>query len=171
VAIYPGSASCAGAQFPAECNTADVMAAPFAASLVKYKINSKAAQAAALSLALFESVGFQYNIRHSPVTPGVGTSNMQSAQFNREYATSLFGADKVTGLSDDDMLKLLDSDVNSFAGSAAWFMATQCPTVLAAFATDPNQAWIDYHGSGCISTTLTADRTAIFTAAKKVLGA
>lgn len=164
VAISPGTASCANPPAPGECHTADEVAAPFAASFVKYKISNTAAQAAALSLALFESAGFKYNTRHFPVTPGVGTFNMQSASYNRMYATSL-------GLSppasDDDMLKLL-LGVNESSGSAAWFMSTQCPGLVAAFAANVDTAWTSYHQ--CIGTALTPERTAIFTAAKKVLG-
>jgi hypothetical protein len=168
ISISPGTSSCAGAQYPDECHTAAQMAGPFADSFAKYGISNTAAQAAALSLALFESDGFIYNVKHFPVTPGQGTADMMSAQFNRQYATSLFGASAVASLSDDDMLKLV-TPLPYTAGSAAWFMSTICgPSLIANFASDSTSAWTAYHA--CIGTTLTPERTAIFTTAKKVLG-
>jgi hypothetical protein len=117
----------------------------------------------------FESGGFQYDMKHFPPTPGQGTRNMMSPNFVQEYATALYGSAKTQGLAPADVLNLVLNDDDS-CGSGAWFLATKCPSVLSQFASDPEGAWTAYHGSGCISTELTAARTAVWTSAKAAFG-
>jgi len=168
----PNSASCANAPFPAECKTADE-AVPFInAAFDKYKINSKAAQAATLALQAIESGEFKYDHSHFPApgTPGKGTRNMQSPEFNKQYATQAVGSSKVASASTPDaVLALVNGDAESFA-SASWFLATNCPNVLAQFATNAEAAWTAYLGSGCIGTTPSDQRTQYWVAAKKAFG-
>jgi hypothetical protein len=167
----PTSNSCDNAPFPAQCRTA-AQGAPFVASAWdKYKINSKAAQAATLALQAVESGEFKYDHSEFPTpTPGKGTRNMQSPAFNSQYATQLYGAAKVAAAGDpDSVLALVNDDADSFA-SASWFLATQCPDVLTQFSTDPESAWTAYLGSGCIGTTPSDQRTQYWNAAKKAFG-
>jgi hypothetical protein len=168
----PSSASCSGAPYADECKTAD-QAAPFiAAAFSKYKITSKGAQAANLALMAIESGEFKYSKSHFPApgTPGKGTRNMQSPDFNSKYATALYGASKVQAAgSPDAILALVNDDADSFA-SASWFLATNCPSVLKQFETDVAGAWTAYIGSGCIGTTDSTQRENYWTAAKKAFG-
>jgi hypothetical protein len=166
--IMPKAAACSGGDHSDECRTAD-QAAPFInAAFSKYKIASKAAQAATLALQALESGEYKYN---TPIVAveGKGTRNMQSLAFNTKYATSLYGADKLQGLDGNGIRALVLGDADSF-GSASWFLATQCPSVLTQFDSDPEGAWTAMHGPSCISTTMTDQRIAYWTAAKKALG-
>jgi hypothetical protein len=123
-----------------------------------------------LALMVYESAAFKYNAKHFPPTPGQGTRNMMSPTFVSEYATYLYGAAKVTAAgSPDGILALVQNNEDS-CGSGAWFLATKCPAVLTQFATDPEGAWTAYNGAGCIGTSLTDARTAVWTLAKKALG-
>lgn len=163
----PSSGSCSGAEFPNECATAE-QAAPFVAQgWMTYNIKSKGAQAATLALMAYESGEFKFNQAHFPPTPGKGTRNMQSPTFNVKYAASIFGSkassDPVTALN-----SVLPNQY-SFA-SASWFLATQCPSVLQQFATDPNGAWTAYLGPNCIGTTDNSQRDAYWAKAKAALG-
>jgi hypothetical protein len=169
----PGSDSCAGAQFADECTTANIATPLIAQSFVKYGISSKAAQAAVLALISYETT-LKYNRHHFPSPDYTqGTRNMMSASFVQKYATQLYGAAKVSAAGNPTaVLDLVRADEGASSGSAAWFMATLCPDVLKQFATDPDGAWSTYISSpSCIGTTLTSERTAVFTLAKSVLGA
>jgi hypothetical protein len=169
LAAIPSSGTCAGAEWPDECITAD-KAAPFIAqSFVTYGISSKGAQAAALSLIAFES-GLKANTHHSPTPDNTqGTRNMMSATFVAEYATKLYGAAKVAAAgSPAAVLKLVNADEGASSGSAAWFLATKCPSVLTQFATSPDAAFVAY--IDCINTPQDPARTAAFKVAKAALG-
>jgi hypothetical protein len=170
--IMPGASSCNNAPFPAECRTAE-QAAPFInAAFNRYMINSKAAQAATLALQALETGELKYDHSHFPAPgiPGKGTRNMQSPEFNKEYATAVVGADKVQAAgSPDAVLALVNGDAESFA-SASWFLATKCPDILTQFTTSPDAAWTAYLGPGCIGTTDSDDREQYWTVAKKALG-
>jgi len=166
-AIMPSSNSCSGAEFPDECATAE-QAAPFIAQgWTTYNLTCKAAQAATLALMAYESGEFKYNQAHFPPTPGKGTRNMQSPTFNIKYAADVFGAS-----ASSDPTTALDSVLPgqySFA-SASWFLATQCPSVLEQFASDPDGAWTEYLGSNCIGTIDNSQRDAYWASAKRALG-
>lgn len=169
--IMPSAASCANAPFPAECRTADQAAPLFAQSFTEYNINSKAAQAAVLALVALESGELKYNKAHyGDVVAGKGTRNMQSPTFNQKYASDVLGASNIAGKDAAGILSaLLASDATDF-GSAAWFLSTQCPTVLQQFSTNPAAAWTAYLGPNCIGTTDTTQRDGYWAAAKKALG-
>jgi len=170
VKVAPSSSSCSGAPYAAECITADQAAPAISLSYSTYGVTSPAAQAAVLALMVFESGSFKYNAKHFPPTPGQGTRNMMSPSFVSEYATDLYGAAKVAAAGSPDAVLALVQDLNDSCGSGAWFLKTKCPGVLTQFASDPEGAWTAYNGPGCIGTTLTADRTAVWTAAKAALG-
>jgi len=168
--INPSTSSCASAQYPAECITAAQAAPAIADSYGTYGLTSPGAQAAVLALMMFESDGFIYNQKHFPPTPGQGTRNMMSPTFVAAYATQLLGAAAVSAAGGPDAVLQLVSGVEDSCGSGAWFLATKCPSVLAQFASDPEGAWVAYNGGSCISTTLTADRTALWNQAKVLFG-
>jgi hypothetical protein len=168
--INPSTSSCASAPYPAECITAAQAAPAIADSYGTYGLTSPGAQAAVLALMMFESAGFVYDQKHFPPTPGQGTRNMMSPTFVAEYATQLLGAAAVSAAASPAAVLQLVSGVEDSCGSGAWFLATKCPGVLAQFATDPEGAWVAYNGGGCISTTLTADRTALWNQAKVLFG-
>ena len=74
LAIIPGSNSCAGAQFPDECRTAE-QAAPFISKACAEL--SKAECAATIALMGYES-GIKVKHNLTPGVPGQGTANMMS---------------------------------------------------------------------------------------------
>jgi hypothetical protein len=171
VAIMPKAKSCDGAPFPSECATASQAVGPLSQSFSKYQISNKGAQAAILALIALESGELKYNMPHSGnPAPGKGTRNMQSPNFNSKYANDVLGPAAVSNQTPQQIVDALRNNPATDFGSAAWFLSTQCPSVLQQFATDANGAWGAYLGSGCIGTTDTADRNAYWTAAKKALG-
>ncbi|KAF2435852.1 hypothetical protein EJ08DRAFT_576343, partial [Tothia fuscella] len=164
--IMPNSAACSGSGATAsQCRTADQAVTFVNAAWIKYKITSRAAQAATLAWQALESVEYKFDTNQVPGTPGQGTRNMQMPHFNSEYASSL-GYD-VAGAGGDvtKILALVLNDADSFA-SASWFVSTKCPAVLTQFDSDPEGAWTAMHSSGCIDTTMTSDRIKYWTAAK-----
>lgn len=86
IAVAPDTASCVGAAYPSECATAAQGAPYSSAGFQNFGIDSFGAQAALLSLMLYESGSFKYNINHYPGVPGQGTRNMQSPAYNLKYA-------------------------------------------------------------------------------------
>lgn len=68
--IAPKSVSCDNPPAKGECATADTAARNIAASFDKYKVSSRAEQAAVISLMAMESDEFRYNRNHFPA-PGV----------------------------------------------------------------------------------------------------
>lgn len=73
-AIAPKSKSCDSAPSKDECATAAQAAPAISASFDKYKVHSRAEQAAVIGLMAFESEEFQYNRNHSPGVPGQGSA-------------------------------------------------------------------------------------------------
>jgi hypothetical protein len=117
-------------------------------------IADKHAQDSVIALAAYESGQLKSNIAYTSSTPGKRTRTMQSPTFNREYATALYGADKVNAAGDvTGVLGLAINDQNSFA-SAAWFMSSQCPNLVLMLAhghsryDQARSVWLG-HGSGC----------------------
>lgn len=167
ISIDPAIGSCA-AQFPTECADAARAAPAISKSFTKYGLTTKGEQAAAIALMLFESESFKYKMNHYPGRPGQGTYNMQMLKFNEQYATSL-GLPN-TGLPNDILNGLNKSDDVAF-GSAAWFMSTQCtPAVRTALKAGTEEGWNAYI-SGCVVTTQTPERTAIWRKVVQGLGA
>jgi hypothetical protein len=165
LAIIPGSDSCAGAQKPAECITNDKAAPAIANSFTMYKITSKGAQAAIISLMGFESGGYKYNVNLNNANQG--TRNMMMSTFIEQYASAALGS-KATGDAVTD-LGLLNADENLSSGSGAWYMNSKCPDLVAQFDSAPDTAWQTYI-SQCVGTPLTDERTAYWTRAKTALG-
>ncbi|KAK4507733.1 hypothetical protein PRZ48_001468 [Zasmidium cellare] len=168
--LAPSTATCdTTAQFGDECRTASIAAPAIAQSFTDYTVTSFGAQAALVSIMLFESGDFKYSRNHFPAPgrPGQGTRNMQSADFNALYAEDL-AAKGTCGLTTakveaakaegpDAVLALVNTDRLGFA-SAAWFLRTQCtPAIeegLAAATEDGYNAYL----TECIGTTSTEDR-------------
>lgn len=85
--MVPTASTCAGAT--SECKTA-AEAAPFInQSFGTYGISSPGEAAALISIMAFETGDFKFNVNHFPATPGQGTRNMQSPEFNLKYAKSI----------------------------------------------------------------------------------
>lgn len=170
--IYPQTASCNGADFPDECRDASQAADPINKSFEKYGLNTTGERAAALALMLYESGGFRYNRNHFPGRPGQGTRNMQMIDFNRKYATELFGEEKVSAANaegENAVLELVLPDEPSF-GSAAWFQATQCTEqVREGLRAGDQQGWANYLSS-CVGVQNAEDRESIWRKAVAVLG-
>ncbi|KXT06382.1 hypothetical protein AC578_6053 [Pseudocercospora eumusae] len=169
--IAPNTTSCQGATYPEECATAEAAAPNIGLSFREFKIPSFGAQAALVSIMLFETGDFKYNRNHFPApgTPGQGTRNMQSPTFNQKYAEWIAanGKDesispaKVTAAAAQgpaEVLALINaSDKWSFA-SAAWFLKTQCEASVETALADGTQASYEAYLTDCVGTTVTDDR-------------
>lgn len=172
LAIAPSANTCANAQFASECRTADEAAPYIAAGFDNFDITDFPSQAALLSLMLYESGSFKYNINHFPGVPGQGTRNMQSPAFNLQYAQWLATTVTNSNITADQVaqantagpaavLALVDIDPWSFS-SAAWFLSTQCSdAVKQELAKGTDNGWNGYL-TDCVGTTATDDRTAIW---------
>jgi hypothetical protein len=170
--ITPESTNCTGAPYPAECATATEATPWINLAFHTFGIHEFGTQAALLSLILYESGSFKYNINHYPGIPGQGTRNMQSPAFNLKYAQWLAANKTDSGISSQQVdeaekegpvqvLALVNGERWSFA-SAAWFMATQCNgEVGQGLATLTEEGWNTYL-TDCVGTTVTDDRTAIW---------
>ena len=64
-------------------------------------------------------------------------------QFIAEYATSLFGADKVQGKSPAEVLEMVTPDEHNF-GSAVWFLTTKCADARGSLKTGSDEGWLAY---------------------------
>ncbi|KAF1346970.1 hypothetical protein BDV97DRAFT_358250 [Delphinella strobiligena] len=175
LSIAPDTSNCTSAAYPAECVTA-TEATPFILlSYAHFNISSFGAQAALLSLMLYESGSFKYNENHWPGVPGQGTRNMQSPAYNLKYATWLADDAPMAGITCEDVatanaagpaavLGLVSGNVLSF-GSAAWFLKTQCDASIEDGLAQATEAGWEAYLTTCVGTTVTADRTAIWTEA------
>lgn len=72
--IAPKSVSCDNAEAEDECATSDTAARAISASFNRYKVSSRAEQAAVIGLMAFESNEFQYNRNHFPGVEGQGST-------------------------------------------------------------------------------------------------
>ncbi|KAK3906831.1 hypothetical protein C8A05DRAFT_29261 [Staphylotrichum tortipilum] len=163
-AIMPSSSSCSGASKPDECRTAE-QAAPFISKACSDL--AKAECAATIALMGLESGDMKY--KRNLVNAGQGTANMMSPTFISEYATELFGADKVAGKSLDDVLSLVTPDETNFA-SAAWYLTRKCSaTVRSSLATGTDAGWVAYNQ--CIGVDgMLSNRVEYWNRAKKAFG-
>lgn len=169
IQIAPNTTSCDGAAFPQECAPAGVAAPNIDESFALFKIDSFGAQAALVSIMLFETGDFKFKINHYPGVAGQGTRNMQSPAFNTKYADWIVanGADStittasVAAAANDPaaLLNLINTDKWSFA-SAAWFLTTQCDASQVAALGDGSQASFESYLTQCVGTTVTDDRIA-----------
>lgn len=173
-ALDPTTSSCASAPAAGECRTAAVAAPAIAISFANFGIATFGAQAALLALMLHETAGFKYSRNHYPAPgrPGQGTRNMQMPEYNVEYARWLATTCANCGVSaaqvqqaeaegPDSVLALVNTDQWSF-GSAAWYLDTQCDgQVKAGLGRGDEAGWAAFL-TGCVGTTVTEERTAIW---------
>ncbi|KAF2238077.1 hypothetical protein EV356DRAFT_564273 [Viridothelium virens] len=156
IKVAPATASCAG-RGP-QCVTAYQAAPAIANSFEKYGIVSFGSQAAVVSTILYESSNFEYD---SPIDPvaGKGTRNMQSAEFNEKYASALGLA------STGDTVALLNQDLDTSFGSAAWYLSSQrgpCPMSMRDEMHALNSAGYESYVINCLATGELADREQIW---------
>lgn len=174
LSIDPSTSSCANSPAPNECRTAAQAAPYLALSFTNFHAQDFNTQAALLSLILFETAGFKYSRNHFPAPgrPGQGTRNMQMPENNLKYAQWLAQTCTNCGISaeavakaekagPDAVLDLVNGDQWGFS-SAAWFLDTQCEgSVKEGLASGSLQGWESYL-TGCVGTTATEERTAIW---------
>lgn len=170
--ITPSTSTCASPPAPGECRTATQAAPYLAISFTNFGLTSFPIQAALLSLILYETADFKYSKNHFPGVPGQGTRNMQSPQYNLEYAKWLATVCTNCGITTQQVdaaqaqgpaavLELVNGDEWGF-GSAAWFFSTQCSAdVKKGLAAGTESGW-DAYLTTCIGTSVTEERTAVW---------
>ncbi|KAI0025518.1 hypothetical protein F4780DRAFT_337543 [Xylariomycetidae sp. FL0641] len=150
-----------------ECADKDKVASLFIKAFSDYKIDNAGQMAAILALSALESVSFQW--RHNLAGnngPGQGTSNMQSAAFNKQYALSLPDVkDKVTN-DPTANLALVTTDEHNF-GSGAWFLTTQCSEEIREGLKSGTDAAFEAYIVECVDTSMSDERRAFWNNAKK----
>lgn len=176
IEIDPNTSTCdSPASFPDECRTAIQAAPPISSSFARFGLDTAGERAAAVALMLYESGSFKFNRNHFPAPgrPGQGTRNMQVPEFNKAYATELFGAERVAAAEAeggmDAVLELVSGDWESFA-SAAWFMRTYCTEGLRAGLREGSDEGWEKYITGCVGTTMDQGRLDLWEKAKKGLG-
>ena len=170
LAVAPKSASCENAPAEGQCRTAEQATLPILNSFLAYNITGPGQMAAVISLMAFESDSFKYD-RPIDGTPGKGTRNLQSGDFNLKYAASIPAlSQQISGSSDANMaLTLLTSNDYYDFGSAAWFLATQCdPAVRSGLDSGSLAGWQAYMTT-CIKTQPTPKRQEFWEQAKQAL--
>lgn len=169
-AIMPHSLSCDGASYPDQCAT-NVQAAPYLIdAMTKYGITNAPEIAAVLALIAVESGELQYRHSEFPVTAGKGTSNMQSATFNAEYAASISALSSGVAAANGDpdaVLALLTVDEYNFA-SGAWFLTSQCASIRAQLQANTDAGFIAY--MGCVDAPMTTARLDYWHTAQAAFG-
>ncbi|KAK2756496.1 hypothetical protein FQN54_005389 [Arachnomyces sp. PD_36] len=172
ITIAPESSTCQSAPAAGECRTAAQAVPHIVKAFQTYNIASPGEQAALISLMAFETADFKYNINHFPGVPGQGTRNMQSPDYNVLYAKSIPALEKDLAPIIEQpkaVLDLLLTDDDYDFGSAAWFLATQCPEkIRAGLRAGTEEGWRGYITS-CVGTTVTEDRKVIWERARKAL--
>ncbi|KAJ7467086.1 hypothetical protein FB451DRAFT_404902 [Mycena latifolia] len=166
-------------QFPSECRTAE-QAAPFVNQAFRdFGIVTNGEKAALLSLMLFESGGFAFDINHSLNTPGQGTRNLMTFPFILQYAldtpsvaaqAQALAAGGTTSPDTQNAIRaLVLPDPLSFA-SAMWFYkqsgdvkmgCTATPGMVAGLQLATLPGWEQYI-TNCVFTTVTAQRQAVY---------
>ena len=183
--IAPASSSCANAPIASQCRTANQAARAIQASFDKYNITNINEKAALISLMAYETGSFKYHENVFPGRPGQGTRNMQMIGYNVLYAESVPGLaaklKRIAGASSgidaadlsveqmDAVRDLLTADDVLDFGSAAWFLSTQCDSIVRdALQTEGVSGWMQYI-TQCVGTAV-ADRQTMFDAALLALG-
>ncbi|KAF9491584.1 hypothetical protein BDN71DRAFT_1398133 [Pleurotus eryngii] len=191
--IAPLTSACnISAPFTDECRTAE-QAAPFINKAFNdYAIASVGEKAAILSLMLFETGDFKFDRNHFPAPgrPGQGTRNLMTFPFVHQYALdtpsthsralALAGTNaNDPSITNDTMNAVRDlvlGDELSFA-SAMWFYKVSGPervgctvnqTLVDGLTAQTRQGWENYI-TGCIFTSVTEDRTAVWEKTVSVL--
>jgi hypothetical protein len=171
LAIMPTSSTCATiSPSTTECRTA-TQAAPFVSkAFTDYGITSTPEQAALLAIMAFESVEFKFNTNQAGYV-GQGTRNMQSGNFNLQYAQAIPELREklaATGTGDLNAVRaLVLLDEYSFA-SAAWFLTSQCSAEVRTQLQTGSQAGWEGYISSCVGTE-PGPRVAYWQAAVKAL--
>lgn len=170
--IMPKSLSCSGADFPDQCATNVQAATPFINAMVKYGLTNAAEIAGVLALVAVESGELRYRHSEFPTpTPGKGTSNMQSPDFNKQYAESIDALKSAVAAANGDadaILSLVMTDDYNF-GSGAWFLATQCTdSDRAALRTNTDDGFKTY--MKCVGAPMTSARLDYWHTAQKAFG-
>lgn len=176
--IASGTSTCDTAtNYKNECRTASQAAEPILTAFSKYQITNANEQAAVIALMLYESGEFKYNWGHFVAgedvhTPGKGTRNMQSADYNEKYARTLFSSSEVDAAKskdpNDGVLQLVSPDEPSF-GSASWFLTSQCTASQRTALQSGSQDGFEQYVSVCIGGTMDQDRIDYWTKAKAAL--
>lgn len=174
LSIAPTSSTCAGADYPAQCRTADQVAPLISQVFDAYDIVSPGEKAAVLTTIAFETTDFKYNINITPGIPGQGTRNMQSAAFNLLYAQAIPELAPLIGAASSSPNGVRDlltgNDLYDF-GSAAWFLINQCSEAIRAGLQSQGLAGWEAYVSGCVGSPPTEDRQAYWQRAAQALGA
>jgi len=182
--------TCFNATFPDECATADRAAGPITRGFERFEITTPGEKAALVSLMLFETGGLKANRNHFPTpgNPGQGTRSLMNFPFVFKYALDIpavapqaqkllpqfNAASNFTDLSNVDpttknaVLALVLDDDNSFA-SVAWFLKASgvCnSTFVDGLKAGTVAGWESYI-TGCVGTTVTDDRRALYDASLK----
>ncbi|KXJ91780.1 hypothetical protein Micbo1qcDRAFT_161802 [Microdochium bolleyi] len=177
--IAPKSTSCADTK---ECRTNVQVGEAFIQAFLAYEIYQPAAMASILALVALESGEFKYkrNLQHAnpaddqKIHWGQGTSNMQLATFNLEFARSFPELASQVGTPGDTMeaknkiLDLVVDDKYNFK-SGPWFYATQadCAPAREAFKGTDADAGYQAHMK-CVGVDASnAERMQYWTLAKK----
>lgn len=171
--VAPDSKTC-DAKFT-KCRNATEVAIPLAQAMLDYKFNdSPWEMAAIISLTAHESDQFRYKAPADPKQakdfPLKGTSNMQSAMYNLDFAKSLpqiskevneivkdvADYTKLTDLQMSSLLTVLQDDKINFA-SGAWFLRNKCKDEHRnGIVTGTRKGWVDYI-SNCVGVKETQD--------------
>ena len=172
LSIAPASSSCAAAQYPNQCRTADDVAPVVSQVFDTYGLTSPGEKAAVLSTMAFETADFKYNVNISPGIPGQGTRNMQSPAFNLLYAKSIpeLASSIGAAASPAGILDLLTANDFYDFGSGAWFFKTQCSEGIQAGVQSQGMAGWEAYMSGCVGSPPTEDRRAYWQRAAQALG-
>ncbi|KAI1627345.1 hypothetical protein EDD37DRAFT_677238 [Exophiala viscosa] len=173
--IAPTSASCSGAEFPAECvASSEAIAEAIVISFAKYNVTTAPEQAALLSWMAYESGAWKYNTDHYPAPgrPGQGTRNMMMPNYVLEYASSIDTLSTQVDAAGGDVgriLALVQPDEYSFA-SAAWYYSTQCGEGVKESVRHEGLTGWQAFVSECVVTTVNGEREAYWTRACEALG-
>ncbi|KAF7305791.1 hypothetical protein HMN09_00732900 [Mycena chlorophos] len=177
-------------EFPTECRNA-TQAAPFVNNgFREYNLTSTGEKAALLSLMIFESGGFAFDINHSQNNPGQGTRNEMNFPFILEYALetprvaaqakalagpNITDPSAVPPTTQNAIRALVLPDDLSFA-SAMWFYTrsgaseTGCidiPDMVSGLRNESLAGWENYI-TQCVGTTVTEARQTLWETALKV---
>ncbi|KAI9779505.1 MAG: hypothetical protein M1839_007313 [Geoglossum umbratile] len=181
IQIGKTTASCDGAQFPDECATAAEAAPLINAAFKKFNIATNQEKAALIALMMSETGEFKNNFRHDVV--GQGTRNMQSINFNLQYALTFpelvpevnairgDAGTPVTSLPPDaqnNIRALVLPNDKSF-GSAMWFYTIQsdeCKSEVRG----GTEAGFEFYLAKCVITTVTTTATTLYANAIAALG-
>lgn len=169
IQIAPQTSACPSTS-PPSCRTATQAAPALAHTSALHGITAFNTQAALIALILYESDNFIYDTNIYPGVPGQGTRNMQSPAYNVMYLDYLVStgaipqeqAREAQAQGPATVLKLVNVKDEWSFGSAAWFLTTQCGVgVREGLAQGTEQGWEEYL-TGCVGTTVTEERTAVW---------